>query len=252
MSNLIYLSDVEEVSMADEWFKIANEEHFWMKWRFSVIQKMKKHLPEPNEPILEIGCGNGIVINQMEKQMGYKVDGCDLNKYALDLANETKGDLMVYNIFDKDSNMTKKYSMVILLDVIEHIDDHVDFLKAACAHLKPGGKVLVNVPAHNTLFSKYDTVAGHKRRYTKSMLKEAFEGAGIEPLDLRYWGLLLTPVAVVRKGYLAMKKDNIIETGFKPPSEGINKMFGALNSVENALPFKFPFGSSLMGIGKIK
>ena len=159
MSNLIYLSNVEEVSMADEWFKIANEEHFWMKWRFSVIQKMKKHLPAPSEPVLEIGCGNGIVINQMEKHMGYKIDGCDLNKYALDLAKKTNGDLMVYNIYDKDPKMTKKYSMVILLDVIEHIEDDVDFLKAACAHLKPGGKVLVNVPAHNTLFSKYDEVA---------------------------------------------------------------------------------------------
>lgn len=246
MNKILDLSSVETVSMADEWFEIATEEHFWMKWRFSVLKKFKKYLPPKGSKLFEIGCGNAIVINQIEKEFEYTIDGCDLNKYALELSNPVNGNLMVYNIYDENPDLLKKYDMAILLDVIEHIDDDVDFLIKSSAHIKKGGKVLVNVPALMHLFSKYDTIAGHKRRYTKKSLRQSFEKAGLKVESIRYWGALLYPIAVIRKIVLGMKTENIIETGFKPPSKIFNTMFSFMNSIENIIPFKIPFGTSLM------
>ena len=71
------------------------------------------------------------------------------------------------------------YDMILLMDVIEHIDDDVGFLTAALKHLKSDGVVVINVPAHMSFYSKYDEVAGHKRRYNT---------AGVEALSRRKGG----------------------------------------------------------------
>lgn len=250
MANLIHLSESIPVSMADDWFDIATEEHFWMKWRFEEIKKLKKFFPPSDRPIFEVGCGNGIVMNQMEKHFKYKVDGCDLNEFALNKAKDINGKLMLYNIFDRDKAMLNKYEMLILLDVIEHIDDDVEFLRVSAEHVKSGGIVLVNVPGFMHLFSKYDDEAGHKRRYTKSSLKSVFEQAGIEPLKIKYWGPSLYPIAVLRKGYLAFKNKEIIKSGFKPPGKLTQSILGGMLNIEKNINMSFPFGTSVMAVGR--
>ena len=120
--DLIYLSEVEAVSMGDDWFEIATSDHFWMKWRFEEIKKLIAPFEKERESIFEIGCGSATVINQVEKAYNVVMDGCDLNEFALKQAKNCKGNLMIYNIFDKDKSLLNKYSMIFLLDVIEHID----------------------------------------------------------------------------------------------------------------------------------
>jgi SAM-dependent methyltransferase len=253
MSHLEYLSPSIPVSMTDDWFEIADENHFWMQWRFNILLKYKKYLPIDGERILEIGCGNGIVMHQFENQLNYTVDGCDLNLKALNLARKGKGRLMLYNIYDKNPDLLKKYSAVLLMDVIEHIDDDVDFLKTATRYLKPGGIVVINVPALMSLFSNYDREAGHVRRYDKKMLSEVFEKAGISTLKMVYWGGSLLPVAMLRKLVLSFTpKDKIISRGFKPPGNLVNKSFKLLMNLETGLPFNPVLGTSLLAIGKIK
>lgn len=252
MSELIHLSEVEEVSMADDWFEIAGTDHFWMRWRFNLVKRLiNKYYNHDEKTILEIGCGSATVMQQIEKNFrDIKIDGCDLNEFALNQNKGIKGKLMVYNIYDKNPDLINNYNMVLLLDVIEHIDDHVDFLTVATEYVKPGGLVMVNVPAYEHLFSNYDVEAGHKRRYTKKTLTQTFEAAGLEPLSTQYWGSLLYPVAMVRKAYLSNKKEEIIKTGFKPPNKLANGFLHSLRNIESAIPFKQPFGTSVIGIAR--
>ena len=201
MDQIEKLSSTEVVSMSDDWYEIANHEHFWMKWRFEIFKfYFSQNIPKTAK-ILEIGCGNGVFRDQLEN-CGYVVDGCDLNLFALKLANRGKGRLIYYNIFDLAPELIGKYDLIILMDVIEHIDNDVEFLRIAGKHLNDDGLVLINVPAYKYLFSKYDTEAGHHRRYTKGKLNKVLEKSGFVPIKTGYWGLILIPIAIIRKIHL--------------------------------------------------
>lgn len=251
MRKIEFISESLPVSMGGDWFDIVNEDHFWILWRLNALKRNWQFLPKTGNA-LEVGCGNGLVMDQMD-QLGYMTDGCDLNKLALDAIGDGKGRVMLYNIYDRNKELLGKYSMVLLMDVIEHIEDDVDFLKTSCEYLKPGGIVIVNVPAYNFLFSKYDEEVGHMRRYTKKELADAFDKAGIEPLSINYWGALLLPIALIRLIIIKYTaREEIIKRGMKPPGKLSHLFLKALMKIESILPFAPPIGTSIIAIGKVK
>jgi 2-polyprenyl-3-methyl-5-hydroxy-6-metoxy-1,4-benzoquinol methylase len=247
------LSAAEQVDMADEWYEHATLNHFWIKSRYTALKKVNeiKNLADKN--LFEVGCGHGVIMEQFEQQPGVTVDGCDLNMYALKKIGKVKGRKLCLNVFDKPEALLSKYDGVLLMDIIEHIDNDSEFLKTSLAYVKPNGLVVINVPALNSLYSKYDEILGHKRRYTTEMLRTLFEKNGIEEIKIQYWGLFLMPIAMIRK--VVMKytaEDKIAKNGFKPPNALINKLFGMLLSVEAKL-FKSPFiGTSVVAVGRLK
>ena len=252
MSALEYISKSEAVSMHDDWFEIADENHFWMKWRWKTIAKCTSYLPKPSQVFLEIGSGNGISVNQFEQNTQCIVDGCDLNEKALLLSKPSKGRKFVYNIFDKNPNLLHYYDGIILLDVLEHIDDDTQFLKTALEHSKSGGKIIINVPAHQWLYSDYDKAVGHVRRYSPKSLKELLERAQLTEIKIYSWGAFLLPIAWIRKIMISGKKEDIIKAGFKPSSKFINFFLTVLMKIETSLPFRLPFGTSVVAVAIVK
>lgn len=246
------ISKSESVSMHDDWFEIADAKHFWMQWRWKALQKSKKLLPGKGQTMLEIGCGNGIAVDQFESNLNCIVDGCDLNEHALKMSNPSKGRKLLYNIFELNNTLTGKYDGVILLDVLEHITDHVTFLKIASQYCKPEGLIIINVPAYQWLYSDYDKAVGHVRRYSSTEMKELILAAGLEPVTSYYWGALLIPIAMIRKIIIAGRGEDIIKAGFKPPSKLADILLRSLKSIENLLPFSLPFGTSLIAICRVK
>src|SRR5262249_25955645 len=215
MSRIEQLSPVTDVSMADEWFEYATADHFWMQWRHELLVRQLTKIGHPIEKALEVGCGHGIVRQLVERDLGFAVDGCDLNRGALEMAANGKGRLLVYNIFDRDPALVEAYDLVLLIDVIEHLDDDLGFLSAAVEHLKPGGIVAINVPAHMAFYSKYDEVVGHCRRYNVGRIAWLFRQTQVEPLSIAYWGLTLLPLLLARKIVLRfVSREQTIHTGF--------------------------------------
>jgi SAM-dependent methyltransferase len=252
MVEIEYLSSPAKVSMADDWFDVATPDHFWLRWRFEILQKLMRQTPVIEGPILEIGCGHGIVLQQMSS-LGYRIDGCDLNEFALKKVSGELHRVLVYNVFDQHPSLMGRYNTIILMDVIEHIDDDVMFLEKSIAHLMPGGHVVINVPALQSLYSKYDIVAGHVRRYSLGSLRSTMERSNIEPLAIRYWGWPLLPVALARKFVLRfLPEDKVIKTGFTPPGRGAVALLRILKAAEFSLPRLLPAGTSLMAIGRIR
>jgi SAM-dependent methyltransferase len=81
---------------------------------------------------------------------------------------------------------TADHSCYVAINVLEHIEDHVAVLRGAHQLLRPGGAVVLLVPAFNFAMSKFDLSVGHVRRYTKRSLRQAFTEAGLEVEDVRY------------------------------------------------------------------
>ena len=252
MSNtIVELSPPEKVEMADEWFEIASPDHFWMEWRFRILKTYSPMFVSDTNRILEIGCGSGVVLQQFERFLHKPADGCDLNLYALRKIEGVSGDKYVYNIFDLNDTMVGRYDTVVLLDVVEHLEDDVAFLRAATQHVRDEGHIVINVPALNALFSRYDTQAGHQRRYTKRSLSTLCERSGLDVVAVQYWGMSLLPLAAVRKLVLAfVPKDSIIKTGFKPPAPWINRLMMGVMKLELSLLKAPPLGTSLLMIAK--
>jgi len=246
------ISNSELVSMHDDWFEIADQNHFWMQWRWNSLLKSEKYLPKKNETYLEIGCGNGIAVDQFENNLSCIIDGCDLNEKALLLSKKSTGRKFLYNIFDQNKDFVHRYDGLILLDVIEHIKDDISFLKVAALHSKVGGKIIINVPAYQWLYSDYDKAVGHIRRYSAKDLRQLFKDTGLEEVKIYYWGALLIPIAIIRKFIIAGRGEDIIKAGFKPSSKLENFILTSLMKIESLLPFTFPFGTSLIAIAKVK
>lgn len=250
------LSPPQPVSMADEWFQFATADHFWMQWRHHLIVRAVKSSGIGMHRALEVGCGNGTARQMLERDLGIPIDGCDLNQAALEMAKPGRGRLFVYNIFDQEPSLLERYDALFLLDVIEHIRDDLAFLAAALKHLRQGGLLVVNVPAGMLLFSDYDRVQGHVKRYTATSLVSLFNQGGVENACIQPWGLLMVPFLLVRRALLACTKPKAAETimrrGFMPPNAMARKLLHGMKNVETALPFRMPFGTSVLAWGRLR
>jgi SAM-dependent methyltransferase len=251
MSMIETFSKPQAVSMADEWFELATADHFWMQWRHRLLVRALKRAGDRVRNALEIGCGHGVARDMLERDLGIPVDGCDLNQTALEMAKPGKGQLFVYNILDQQPSLLDRYDAVFLLDVIEHIDDDTAFLRAALRHLRSGGLVAVNVPANMFLFSDYDRAAGHVRRYTPGGLRKLLDSCGVETHVVEPWGMLMTPLLFVRKVLLyRAKRSEAIRSGFVPPNAASRLLLQGMKNLETALPFRMPFGTSILACGR--
>jgi len=250
MNTIEQLSPVRALSMADEWFEHATADHFWMQWRHEILVRQLTRIGHTIEKALEVGCGHGIVRQLVERDLGFAVDGCDLNRRALEMAANGKGRLFVYDIFDRNPALLETYDLVLLMDVIEHLDDDLGFLSAALEHLKPGGIVAINVPAHMAFYGKYDEVIGHKRRYNTARIEWLFRHTKIEPLSIAYWGLTLLPLLFARKIVLRfVSSEQTIHTGFAEHNVVTRKLLRIIQRLELSAPFPMPIGTSLMAFG---
>ena len=98
------------------------------------------------------------------------------------------------------SDKNKIFDTVIYLNVMEHISDDLGEFNKAKAILKPGGKLLVYVPALPWLYSQIDSDTGHVRRYTKKLLREVTAKSGFEIVSLDYFEVVgIIPYLIVYK-----------------------------------------------------
>ncbi|MBN1521136.1 MAG: methyltransferase domain-containing protein [Candidatus Aureabacteria bacterium] len=253
------ISRVTDFHFTDEWYEHISEDHFWFHWRRIVIISQASDLKIPLDKelkVLEVGCGTGLLRAQMENATSWIIDGADLNLSALKKSKAFKGRTMLYDITEEKPSFVNSYDVVILYDVLEHIEATRKFLSSAIRHLKPGGILLVNVPALSVFFSPFDRAMGHFRRYDKKSLSLEFKDMGMDILDMRYWGMSMLPLLAARKVVMSVHKfkgEKTIRYGFNVPgafSLIFQHVMTGLMRLETAC-FKSPvLGTSLLLAGK--
>jgi SAM-dependent methyltransferase len=252
MSGVEVLSPVRRQEFPDEWYDASEASHFWFRWRLEVLRRALRQAdlaPDAPAVALDVGCGSGVLASQLEAVTRWTVDATDLNLAALERCAPRRGRTLYYDVTEERAELLGRYDAVVLFDVLEHLPDPRAIVRASLRHLRPGGTLLVNVPALPALTSAYDRAAGHLRRYTAASLARELDGLGLRPRFLRYWGLGLVPLLAARKAVLARGGPRTIERGFRPPLAAVNTALVALMRLETALLRAPPVGTSVMYAG---
>jgi SAM-dependent methyltransferase len=218
--------------------------HWWYRARRDILADyLARYAGLPKDArILEIGCGTGHNL-PMLAQFG-AVDAIEIDETARAKASERLGKPVGTAPLPELSGVAPgSYDLVAVLDVIEHVEDDVAALKAIANCLKPGGKILITVPAHQWMWSAHDVVNHHKRRYSKGTLTAALKAAGLEWHKLRWFNSLLFPAAVAARmaGRLTGKDDS----DESPPSKLLNTIFEAVFGLERHLVGRVPLPPGL-------
>ena len=243
-----YLSPPAPVSMGDRWFDISPIDHFWVRRRFEVFRRLAGGFLQESQNMAEVGCGHGLVQRQIEEAYGREITGFDLNEVALKQNQSLRSSVCCYDICQRAPQFHRRFDCIVMFDVLEHIDDEDGFLQAVMFHLAPGGCLAVNVPAGQWLYSAYDQVDGHKRRYSIGRLERVVMRNGYTLVRSSYWGLPLVPVLMLRKLLLTRSYGdaNAVAVGFDSRNKAINRMLGWLSSCE-IVPQRI-LGTSVMAI----
>ncbi|QXE88272.1 class I SAM-dependent methyltransferase [Geomonas nitrogeniifigens] len=174
--------------------------HPWETSRLDALRDiLSGHLAE-GVRVLDVGCGDGFVAETLFKDNAVRsitaVD-CNLSEEQLGAFAARKTGIS----FRKELPDEGNFDLVLLLDVLEHIEKDGAFLKDVVnRHLASKGLVLITVPAFQALFSEHDAFLGHYRRYSLSQLLRLVEGAGLKVRRSGYlFSSLLLPMLVLFK-----------------------------------------------------
>ncbi len=218
--------------------------HWWYRARRDILADyIARHAALPaGARILEIGCGTGHNLPMLAR-FG-TVDAIEIDAHARAIAGERLGrPVGDAPLPDLPGIAPASYDLIAVLDVIEHIDDDVAALKAMAERLKPGGKILIAVPAHQWMWSAHDVVNHHRRRYSKATLDAAIRAAGLRHNGLAWFNSLLFPLAVAARvaGRLTGKDDS----DDSPPPAPVNRALEAVFRVERHLLGRVPLTPGL-------
>ena len=230
------------------------EENYW--WHVNKRQLVLKFLDNQNisnSRILEVGCGGGF-LSSILTQAGANVVATDM------LFNATRSvkDRGATKSLTFDAGQPwpfKKYSFkaVIMLDVLEHIEDDIASLHEVRRVLSQDGIVVLTVPAHQFLFSSWDKVLGHHRRYSKSLLQLAFRKVGFQPILISYYNILSFFPAMILRGKDRLFGCRLECAEFPDVPKVVNKCLKWWGRLECALfSFKLPIGLSFFIVLKLK
>ncbi len=213
--------------------------HWWYRARREILADYlarEAHLPK-SARILEIGCGTGHNL-PMLATFG-TVEAIEIDPAARAIASERLGRAVSAAPLPALPGIERGvYDLIAVLDVVEHIEDDVAALAAMRDCLKPGGKILITVPAHQWMWSAHDVVNHHHRRYSKATLGKAIAAAGLGHNGLRYFNSLLFPLAAASRiaGRLRGKDDS----DDSPPPTPVNALFEAVFRIERHLVGRMP------------
>lgn len=227
----------------------ANAQTFWLehlklassynRWIFGQIR------PHLGAEVLEVGCGNGNFSVLLAKHCD-RLTALDLSRAYVEMTQARLKGCSHVEVLQADATalgQTRRFNSIVMLDVLEHIEDDIATLHKLSQRLKPGGRLIIKVPALPSLYSPMDAAIGHYRRYHKLSLRRAFGQAGIPLSKIWYFNLAGIPGWWLNGKVLKRSTPPAGQVGL------FDKVVPALEAFENAVPV--PVGLSLFAIGQV-
>lgn len=238
-----------DVSLYGE-IQAIERDHWWYVGRRRIVFDWLRRIAPPaaHPRILDIGCGTGFNIEQLQSMGYHRVVGLDLSSEAIGFCRSRQLRSVVQGDATRAPFKDRSFDVILALDLIEHVADDVTAIRGLSSILAPGGSLVIFTPAFQFLWSRQDEISHHFRRYTARELKHKLTHAGLAIGKLSYANTILFPL--VWGGRLAMR--------FLGPTASENQAHptwanGALTTLFSAerewLRFgAFPFGVSLLAV----
>ncbi len=240
---------------ADEYRKLAEVED--AMWYFRALhahleRELDRTLAGRNAVVLDAGCGTGGLIRRLgPRRPAWRWTGVDLSPLACGLARERGGGAEI-----REASVTAlpwgeaAFDAVVSADVLYHVDDDAAALREFFRVLRPGGIVVINVPAYRWLWSYHDTAVHSRRRYGRGEVLAKLAAAGFSGGRATYWNTLPFPLVVARRKLFPAPSDGSDVRLFPAPLEAA---FNAAMAVERAWlrgVGRLPFGSSILAVAQ--
>lgn len=228
---------------------LKERDYWWHRVRrANLLEALRGRVPAAGR-VLEIGCGTGANLRAL-RDAGYETMGFELDpvacRHCFDLPVARADALDPWPLPDNSVDA------VVMLDVLEHLGDPGAAVDQMRRVLKPGGVACLMVPAGPELWSYWDEMLGHHRRYSPALLQETF-GDDWRQLEMGYsFSWMTLPVKLVRKinGNRERREDH---TDFVPLPWPINGLLVLIGTLERRLRrlVSPPSGTTLQGVWEV-
>lgn len=224
--------------------------NFWFRVRNRIIAwSLEKYFPAKKE-FLEIGCGTGFVLANLEKEIaGMKFYGSELHAAGLAYAERRLERSVLWQMDARKIPFKEHFDVIGAFDVLEHIKDDQKVLEQIFQALRPGGGVVLTVPQHPVLWSMADEHAHHERRYKSRELQNKVKNAGFEILRTTSFVSFLLPLMMVSRFMQRASREDHDPLGELKINRLLNAVLERILEFESLLIRKgvsFPFGGSLL------
>lgn len=208
---------------------------------------VSRSLPHPLGNVLEIGCGQGAFAARIAPQAA-SYTALEPDKVSYEIARARVGNSgTVLNATSQDLDPARKFDLVCAFEVLEHFSDDGAALEDWVSRLKPGGALMISVPAHSDRFGAWDEAVGHFRRYDRSDLEDLFLSAGLTNNNIFHFGFPGGNILESLRNLIATKK-------LKAPTSNLNfadrtAQSGRILQFAHGMPGVFVAAASLPLIG---
>lgn len=231
----------------------VQNEHWWYVARRQILnQQLRRLALPPVADILEVGSGTGANLALLAR-FG-RVTGLEMEPHAIELARQSLGPrndirLVCGRCPDDLDALGQRFDLICLFDVLEHIAHDREALEQLRRLLRPGGYLLLTVPAYQWMWGPHDEHFHHQRRYSKAVLVSTCRRAGLTVSRVCHFNTLLFPLAVAER--LREKWIGRRGTATRTPPRCLNTLLTRIFQAERHIVPRFtpPFGLSLLLVG---
>ncbi len=238
----------------DEYHKMAAVEDAMWYYRAlhrHVARSLTRVLGASAALVLDAGCGTGGLLRHLRvRQPAWVLTGIDFSPLACALARERSGGEVVAGSITALPFADAHFEAIVSCDVVCQVASAELALQEFHRCLKPGGTLVLTMPAYPWMFSYHDRAVGNLRRYDQGEVNALLRAAGFTVVTSTYWNTLLFPLVFVRRKLLPPAQSVSDVRSYPPLLEAFFNGLMALEHVWLSLGASLPFGNSVLTVAR--
>lgn len=249
------MNDTIEPMQASEFeaMSAVEDRHWWFRGKRAIVTSLLQKAGVRGK-VLDAGCGTGSNLPALEA-FGEAV-GIDKDPVAIEFARKRFHGKVVTGALTALPFSDNEFDGIITTDVMEHVPDDRAALRELARVLKPGGTLLLTVPAHPSMWTGHDVALGHVRRYTETGFRDLLAAAPeLEAETVSYMNCAAFPLAAAQRWLRSRREKKsgspvvVSDTAEVPPAL-VNETAARIFAAERHLldRFQLPFGVSIIAV----